>query len=148
MKDRRIRSLGIAFLFAMPACGTIVIGDGDVDEGRTKVLAGVSFDEAWEAAIATFEALRIPIDELDRSSGVITTDWELIEQPDEAMDCPSEADRNAEGRFNVFVREVAEGVRVTVNASFRAEDNTGRRVICRSQGEFEEDFVLLIEERA
>lgn len=130
------------------ACGAIVIGSSDdEDVGRSQVLASATFDEAWEATLEAFEVLRLPIDELDRSSGVITTDWELIEDSEDVMDCPDDADRNAEGRFNVFVREVAEGVRVTVNASFRTEDDTGRRVICRSEGEFEEEFLRHVRAR-
>ena len=148
MRQQWIRSLALAALVAASACGTIVIGGGDdEDEGRSEVLAGATFDEAWDAALQSFEALRLPIDELDRASGVITTDWELIRDPEDAMDCPGDAERNAEGRFNVFVREGAEGVRITINASFRAEDETGRRVICRTEGEVEEDFLRRVRAR-
>ena len=148
MNHGRVRSLALAALLVTSGCGAIVIGGGDdEDEGQSQVLAGATFDEAWEAALETFEALRLPIDELDRSSGVITTDWELIRDPEDAMDCPGDTERNAEGRFNVFVREVPEGVRVTVNASFRAEDETGRRVICRTDGELEDEFLRRVRAR-
>ena len=119
------------------ACATITIG-GDEEGARIEVFEGVTFDEAWEAAIDTFEELRLPIDNLERDSGVVTTDWILLEDAGAYMDCPGEASRNEEGRFNVFLREIEGGIRVTVNASYRAEDDTGQRHTCESDGDYEE----------
>ena len=119
------------------ACATITIGD-DEEGARIEVFEGVTFDESWEAAIDTFEELRLPIDNLERESGVVTTDWILLDEADAYMDCPDEASRNEEGRFNVFLREIEGGIRVTVNASYRAEDDTGGRLVCVSDGDYEE----------
>jgi hypothetical protein len=127
-------------LVGATGCGPIVIGGGDDDDepGRIEVLETVTFDEAWEAAIDAFEELRLPIDNLERASGVVTTDWILISDAEDYMECDDDATRNAEGRFNVFLREVGDGVRVTVNVSFRAEDETGSRIACDSVGDYEE----------
>jgi hypothetical protein len=127
-------------LMASSGCGPIVIGggDGDGDLGPTEVLEAVTFDEAWDAAIDTFEELRLSIDNLERASGVITTDWILLNDPEDYMACEDDVTRNEEGRFNVFLRELEDGIRVTVNASFRAEDDTDRRIACDSEGEYEE----------
>jgi len=132
----RMRLLGFALVLGATACATIMMEDES--EGRIQVFEGVTFDRAWNATIDTFEELRLPIDNLERSSGVVTTDWILLDSAEAYMDCPEAASRNAEGRFNVFLREVEEGTRVTVNASFRAEDDTGRRLSCPSDGDYEE----------
>jgi hypothetical protein len=132
------------------ACGPIIIGGGDDDDGagRIEVLEDVTFDEAWEAAIDTFEELRLPIDNLERASGVVTTDWVLLDDAEDYMNCPDDASRNAEGRFNVFLREVGDGIRVTVNASYQAEDDTDRRHSCVSNGDYEDLILRRIRSKA
>jgi hypothetical protein len=136
-------------LLASAGCGSIIIGGGGDDSpGTVEVLEGVTFDEAWEAAIDTFEELRLPIDNLERASGVVTTDWILLDDADEYMDCPDDASRNAEGRFNVFLREIGDGVRVTVNASYQAEDDTERRHGCESNGDYEDLILRRIRSKA
>lgn len=140
-----MRSVATLALVLSAACGVIRIGgNGGEPQGTTQVLAGATFDRAWRATIESFEELRLPIDNLDRQSGVVTTDWILIRSPRDYMDCEGGARRNAEGRFNIFVREVADGVRVTVNVTFRAEDDTGRRVVCESEGEYERQILRRI----
>lgn len=130
-------------LITTVGCGITIMGGGDDDEGagRIEVLENVTFDEAWEATIDTFEELRLPIDNLERQSGVITTDWVLLDDAEDYMNCPDDASRNEEGRFNVFLREVGDGIRVTVNASYQAEDDTERRHSCVSTGDYE-DLIL------
>jgi uncharacterized lipoprotein len=45
-----------------------------------------SFDEVWSAAIVTLENLRVPVSEMERDSGYITSAWDSDElQP--YMDC-------------------------------------------------------------
>ena len=64
------------------------------------------YDKVWSAVIDTFAELNLPIANLEKASGLITTDWGEV--PGEFCDCgkPGLAQQSApEGKFNVFVRK-------------------------------------------
>ncbi|MXW66222.1 MAG: hypothetical protein F4Z72_04300 [Gemmatimonadales bacterium] len=84
-------------------------------------------DDAWEAVIDAFGESLWPIEEMERASGFISTDWVRITtaQLVAGMDCGrAQGLGSTEGhmaRFNVVVREQAVGeTEITVNTSLRA----------------------------
>ena len=79
------------------------------------------FATVWDALIDTFGANSWSIDTLERDSGLITTDWMLVDPSH--MDCGStglNTDRNHQVRFNVIVREALGGSTLTVNTTWQA----------------------------
>lgn len=133
-KLRRFFS-GVVALSLTTAC-TIAIGDGSDVEPRESSFQA-PFDTVWDAAIATFSALDLPISTLEKESGVLATDWILIDDAEEWMDCDGDV-RAAEGRYNAILRATASGTRMTLTASYRAQDPEGVAVRCGSTGEMEE----------
>ncbi|HET7693795.1 MAG TPA: hypothetical protein VFM44_11975 [Gemmatimonadota bacterium] len=127
---------GVAAISLFMAC-TIAIGGDDESPPREFTVHG-SFDHVWEAVITAFADLDLPIAPPQRDSGVVTTDWILLEDPDRFMNCEGDA-RAQEGRYNVIVRETpaAAGTRVTMTTSYRAV-NEGVAARCASTGEMEE----------
>lgn len=99
-------------------------------------------DEVWDAAIDAMGELNLSINEMERTSGFIATDW--AQAPEEYMDCGDAgiADHvNRQGKFNIVVREQGdESTTLTVNSSFRAMrvfgDNRSQ-IQCESTGALE-----------
>ena len=124
----------------LAGCGTIGIGmGGDDDEyRRTTVYEDASYDETWSAILQTFAELELPISTLEKESGLVATDWILVEDPEDAMDC-DDGYRNAEMRFNVFLKSVAGGQEMTITSSARAGgEEVGELQRCESTGELEQ----------
>lgn len=115
------RWIGMAAAALLAGCISIGgFGGGDEDEvRRTTVYEGATYDTAWSAILQTFAELELPISTLEKESGLVATDWILVEEPDEAMDC-DDGYRNAEMRFNVFLSSVAGGQEMTITSSARA----------------------------
>ena len=73
-----------------------------------------SFDDAWQAVIESFAEMNLPIANMEKDSGLITTDWEIYPRGKAGnvyCDCGGlglnmEIERR--GRFNVFVRRLTE----------------------------------------
>jgi len=107
---------------------------------------GVSFTEAWDLVVGEFASRNWTIENLDRDSGAITSEWTSAEN-DSYRDCGSAGFRanfnNYQGRFNVTVRETDDGVAVTVNSSWQVTRNSANSigiVPCLSTGVMERDF--------
>lgn len=114
-------------------CATIGFGDDDVVR-RTVVYEGATYDATWSAVIRTFAELELPISTLEKESGLVATDWILVDDPEDAMDC-DHGYRNAEMRFNVLVRSVAAGQEMTITTAARARgEDPGSLERCRSTG--------------
>ncbi len=83
------------------------------------------FAAVWDAVIDIFGERSWAIDNMDRESGIITTDWMLTGQlADSYMDCgsaPLATDREHMTRFNIVVREAASGSYITVNTAHRVK---------------------------
>lgn len=110
-----------------------------------------SFETVWTAVIETFADLNIPIDNLEKASGLITTDWLSMK---EYGDCgafqgglagpdpkrvPAE-----EGKFNVFVKSEGEKVTMKINSIFRRQTASSTRFECASTGLLEQRMEELI----
>lgn len=134
---------GVVALSLTTAC-TIAIGDGSDAEPRESSFQA-PFDEVWDAAIASFAAMDLPISTLEKESGVLATDWILLDDAEEWMDCDGDV-RAEEGRYNAILREAGSGTRMTLTASYRAQDrDEGVAVRCGSTGEMEERIRARVE---
>lgn len=82
------------------------------------------FDKVWGALIETFAELNLPIDTIEKDSGIIATDWlDYYGTNNKAYcDCGGlglSIERERIGKFNVFVRELdPASTMITVNAKF------------------------------
>lgn len=136
--EKRYRRLFPSLVIPVLTACTVAFGANGDSTTREFTVNG-SFDQVWEAAITAFADLALPISPPQRDSGVVTTDWILLEDPDRYMDCDGDA-RAQEGRYNVIVRETpaGAGTAVTLTASYRAVDEEGIAIRCGSTGDMEE----------
>lgn len=129
------RRAGLAVV-TLAAAGCISIVSGGDEEVRRSETYAASYDETWRAALQSFSELELPIATLEKESGVIATDWILVADPDERMDCPEDP-RSAEMRFNLLVEETTGGTRITITTGARARDDEGTLQRCVSTGALE-----------
>ena len=83
----------------------------------------MEYDSVWSAVVETFAELNLPIDNMEKDSGLITTDHIsfLGTGNDGVCDCGGTGiliERARTGKFNVFVKNGSTGVSVRVNAQF------------------------------
>lgn len=148
------RSLAAVLLLAA-GCATYQPPSRTYDFDPTATYSGYSFDEVWDAVIDVFGEQSWPIDQFEKASGIITTDW--LQAPDGWADCGAvtgsmdSIDRivNEQVRFNIVVRDRDGGVTLRVNTTHRAEavaDYSGGAVQCISNGQTEELVHELVRE--
>lgn len=125
----------LAGALAAAGCISIVGGGGD-DEYRRAETYPASFEATWRAILQTFAELDLPISTVEKESGVVATDWILVADADDRMECRADA-RQPEMRFNVLVEEVSGGTRMTITSGARALDDDGALQRCVSSGELE-----------
>ena len=111
------------------------------------------YDSVWSALIETFAELQLPIDNMEKDSGLVTTDWiEFTGQTNEGYcDCGGlgiNIEVNRLGKFNVFMKKVTEdSCQMTVNCMYeqtiRFGDTTSRRK-CISTGNLEQEMYNLV----
>lgn len=111
------------------------------------------YDAVWSALIETFAELQLPIENMEKDSGLITTDWiEFTGQTNEGYcDCGGlgiNIEVNRLGKFNVFVKKVTENSsEMTVNCMYeqtiRFGDTVNRRK-CISTGNLEQEMRDLV----
>lgn len=103
----------------------------------------VGYNAAWGAVLDVFADRNIPIATMEKVSGIIVSDWMSTKGANSVRDCGSPgiaSVRQDQGKFNVRIRRVGGGVRVTVNSRFvqrRVFDNMVRDVECQSTGKVE-----------
>ena len=116
------------------------------------------FDDVWQAVIESFSELQLPIDNMEKDSGLITTDWiDFTGQKNtDYCDCGGlgmTIERRRVGKFNVFVKRITEDsceIRVnclyeqTIYESF-SETTTVRK--CVSTGKLEAAMFNLIKSK-
>lgn len=115
------------------------------------------FEAVWTAVIETFSDMSLPILNMEKASGLITTD--LIDftaaQWVRYADCGNLGDYSPvsrRGKFNVFVKKVGATCEVKVNAMFSlivqfALNGERRDQQCVSRGNFEADFFKIITDK-
>ena len=117
-----------------------------------------SFDKVWPAVIETFAELNLPIMNMEKVSGLITTDWVSFRGQDNNRgycDCGttrfpmSETDRR--GKFNVFIKKTADdAVEMKVNAIFEKQSAYERQVettTCVSTGKLEAEIYKRVSDK-
>jgi uncharacterized lipoprotein len=119
------------------------------------------FDPVWQAVIETFAELNLPILNMEKASGLITTDWISFRGQDNTtgycacggLGTSVEVDRR--GRFNVYVKKVGESsCELKVNSVF--ENNTRSALVkdslisvgnCVSTGKLEAEIYKRVSEK-
>lgn len=103
-----------------------------------------TYAHAWEAVIDLFSERNWAILNMERDSGLITTDWmSLGNEAATYADCGSPGlatVRETTVRFNVRVKEIDDATSVAVNASFRqlrTFDGNSLTIDCTSKGTVE-----------
>lgn len=120
------------------------------------------FDTVWQSVIETFAELNLPIMNMEKVSGLITTDWISFAGQDNIKgycDCGGlgisrEVDRR--GRFNVYVKKVGDSAcELKVNSIFdhtitSALDNHSPNYTsaCVSTGKLEAEVFKRVSEKA
>jgi hypothetical protein len=112
---------------------------------RQAEFPGAEFGAVWDAVIDVFGDRSWTIDNMERASGFITTEW-MGAATGGYLDCGSPGlavDRNPRGRFNVVVRESPSGVAMTVNTSWQVSREIMGEVAvvdCASTGVLEREL--------
>lgn len=96
----------VAVCLAMAACGSAPVAR----QIQSSFPVDQPFEKVWTAVIETFAELNLPILNMEKASGFITTDWL---NPDSSFyDCGtppfSTARRGTLGKFNVFVKKISD----------------------------------------
>lgn len=118
-----------------------------------------SFDKTWTAMIEAFADLQLPIQNMEKDSGLIITDWiDFTGQTNEDYcDCGSlgmlliEVGRS--GKFNIFIKKVDENsCEVKINCMFEQTvkimgENATSQKKCISTGNLESEIFKLIQEK-
>ncbi len=114
-----------------------------------------SYDDTWSGVLDVFTDHNWAIVLLDKPNGVITTDWmNLGPDADLDADCgstPLLTTDTTEVQVNVRVREVPDGVSLTINPRFRqrqAIDFRAKIVDCESRGRLEGQLQKQVETAA
>ena len=109
----------LCFALVFAACATAPVAR---QFDRTATFPGADFDAVWNAVIDLFGERGWAIDNMEKNSGLITTDWMTADES--YLDCGSAGalGRNYDqmGRFNIVAREQSDGVSLTVNTTWRA----------------------------
>lgn len=132
---------GLTLFFA--CAGTVP----KIHQFENRVIFEGSFDEVWSGIIEAFAEANIPIANMEKASGFIST--QEMRVPSGYADCGSspigiEANTwGVVGSFNVFVKEASStGHNVTINVRYISETN--RRFVCTSTGELENWFMATL----
>jgi len=149
------RFLGIIFLsFGLMCCGTAP----KPQQIQNSFPIDKPFEAVWQSVIETFAELNLPILNMEKASGLITTDWISFRgQKDETGYCSCgkeafpyyEVDRM--GKFNVYVKKVSDGAcEVKINSIFEmtsAYENNVIKRSCFSTGKLEADIYKKVTEK-
>lgn len=146
-------SLSLISILILNACFTIKTTPAIEREVQRQFIAEASFDQVWIAVIETFAELNLPILNMEKDSGLITTDW--IRVPEDYADCGfSEiAIDELEGKFNVFVKPADIVTNFSVNTSYRSlrrilfPEERQAYVDCYSTGELEKSMNEIIQQK-
>ena len=122
-----------------------------------------SFDEVWQAVIESFAEMNLPIANMEKDSGLITTDWidfPLGKAGKEICDCGGlgmNIETRRAGRFNVFVKRGSmDSCEIQVNCiyeqTYESVSLTGDPVpsykrACVSTGKLEADICAMVKSK-
>lgn len=116
------------------------------------------FDDVWQAVIESFAELQLPIENMEKDSGLITTDWiDFTGQKNtDYCDCGGlgmNIEVNRVGKFNVFVKKTSgDSCEIQINCMYQqtirdalSEITTKRK--CVSTGNLEAEMFNLIKSK-
>lgn len=112
------------------------------------------YDPTWAAVVDVFAERDWTITNMEKDSGLITTDWMGVTADTPYADCGGSgiaSVRATQVRFNVLVREQDDRATVRVNTSFRQlRSFDGREILvdCTSRGGLEREIHLEVARRA
>jgi hypothetical protein len=113
-----------------------------------------SYDEIWTAVMESMADLNLPIQTLEKVSGLIATDWIGFGYDKEVCDCGGSGiaiDHERRGKFNIFVKQgAAGGVEVKINTVFQVQRELMHEfstVNCYSTGSLEAQLKTLISQK-
>lgn len=119
------------------------------------------FDLVWQAVIESFAELQLPIQNMEKASGLITTDWiDFTGQKNtDYCDCGglgANLEFSRTGKFNVFVKKISENsYEIKVNCMYQQthqfppgkKRQSKVRRKCVSTGKLESDMFNLIKSK-
>ncbi len=117
----------------------------------------VPYDQVWTGVVETLAELSMPIDNMEKASGLVTTDWMNYRGTTnkEYCDCGGlglTSERSREGKFNIFVKTdpATGGTTVKVNTMFRQLRSFGdvsSTVDCVSTGTLESELLQKVRQK-
>lgn len=134
--------LTTATLLLLAGCAT---APRSYDVQTTHQFQTADTDEVWTAVVELFSERGWSIDNMERASGIITTDWMSVSNGS-YLDCGGSGiavESGHVGSFNVFIREQDEAPTLAVNTSWRAQRSFGGTtgvVECVSTGVLEREI--------
>lgn len=150
---RPMRALRLCLVFVLVALAAAsATAPRPHDDVKRSRLIPAPLDATWQAIIMLFGERNWPIATIDRSSGLIATDW--LRMPDDVADCgtaPLATTLGTKGRFTVFLLAGADGTQLTVSATFqrvREFDGSVHAVDCVSLGVVESSVISRVTARA
>lgn len=145
------RSAGALGALALSLASASAPAKRDIKKATT---VPASYDDVWSAVIDVFSERGWTIGNVEKDSGLITTDWMTLNGEDESAfaDCGGSGVTFTEGvqiKFNVRIRD-EDGTVVTVDTFFRALRSLGEQtafVPCQSKGTVEKLVHAEVERR-
>jgi hypothetical protein len=117
------------------------------------------FDSTWQAVIEVFAELSLPIMNMEKASGLITTDWISFrgQKNTDYADCGKgglmDVEKDRLGKFNVYVKKISESsCEIKINSLFEKHyviyDNPSiNKSSCVSSGKLEAQIFKSIQEK-
>lgn len=116
------------------------------------------FPQVWQAVIEVFSELNLPIMNMEKASGLITTDWISFNgQKDETGYCACGkpafpmGETGRHGRFNVYVKQTTENsCEMKINAIFEMETAYKTSIqwtSCYSTGKLEAEIYRRVQDK-
>lgn len=117
------------------------------------------FDEVWQAVIESFAELQLPIQNMEKDSGLITTDWIDFSGQKNTGYCDCGKPRfgllegSRSGRFNIFIKKTSgNSCEVNVNCMYRQtlvklNGDFYKNKSCVSTGNLEAEMFELIKSK-
>jgi len=161
----RFRSAALIAMTACTACTTMIPPGPPIPE-RQPAVVSAPFDRTWEAAIDVFASANLPIETLDKASGLLVPRQAIYTAGDTSYaDCgvlhPNSKEYRepigpTNARFNVVVRGDQTKSTIQVRAFFRATPtvttatafNDTKVIDCNTRGVFETQMERRIAEMA
>lgn len=146
---RRYVSAGlVALSFLIAGCRPPAPDVSAYDES----MYDASYDEVWDATVRAFADYNMPIDNIEKDSGIIASDWVGAETS--WMDCGSAglgSHTDRQFRVNTLIRRGSDGTNVRVNTLFQTREvpmggGYGTWKQCSGTGELEQILHAQIEQ--